>query len=103
MKKRTIAVLAFVAMLVLGLGIVQTTVSAVSGWDCHCFNEPAAESMCEDLCQHYTGTGCLEAGPNGLGDCVNEDQCYTLFWSYCQNGSQFRRGLSEYCFECIDF
>lgn len=101
MKKKTVLIITFVAVLVFGMGMVETTVSALSGGQCLCFNEVQAENNCESVCQQYTSTGCWAAGPAAMGQCKNGD-CVTKYSMHCLDGSTFIDYLNwPNCEDCI--
>lgn len=96
-----IAFVAFTALLVFGLGMVDRAVAASGSGSCHCFDEPAAWQMCEELCSFFQGTSCLDVGPAGIALCNDyTQQCEYLYWSYCVGGGSFRRETKMNCTEC---
>lgn len=101
MKKKMIALVAFAALVVLGLGMVETAVTAAQIGSCNCFDEPAAIGICENLCSFYAGSTCLEVGPAGISGCNYDGDCNYVFWSYCVSGHSYRRQIQyESCPDC---
>jgi hypothetical protein len=99
MKKKLIVMVAFAALIAVGLGVVETSLSALG---CRCFDEDEAFLFCEDLCQFYTGTGCEDVIPTSISGCAY-DECVYVFWSYCENGSRYRRDINfAECPDCIN-
>lgn len=99
MRKKIFTMIMFVGLVVLSMGVASNVLDAAGGGfsDCWCFNEAAAESLCESVCQGLTGTGCWQAVPTN-GWCENylmNNNCAFNFWAYCHNGNQYRRTVTQ--------
>ena len=86
-KKRVISLVVFVALVSFGLGILNT---ALQAYECECFDELLAEAQCESICQGLSGSSCLTTGPTAISYC-NGTTCSMAFWSYCTDGTSYRR------------
>lgn len=92
MKKRMLHVLAFVALVSLGLGLANSSLSAIN--NCLCFNEGAAWELCEELCDFYASSTCIQTVETSDSYCVGTT-CTWAFWSVCQNLNQYRRWVDQ--------
>lgn len=96
--KKTIQLSLLIALVVLGIGMVNTSLSALSG-TCLCFNDTAAWSNCESLCQGMGNGYCVDVRESN-SMCIGGD-CDFYYWSECQDGTKYRRVVKSYgCPDC---
>lgn len=95
--KKTIQVSMFIALIVLGIGMINTSLSGVADY-CLCFNEAQAWTICEGLCSNFNHGYCIQTVETNSW--CNGGNCDFNYWGYCQDGYRYRRTVGMSCEMC---
>jgi hypothetical protein len=76
-------VVLFLAVVFLGISMIQMWGIGGSGDPCECFDPNQAWADCEARCQHVRGVGCLDF--EIFKSYCNANDCETILWITCED------------------
>lgn len=93
-------VVLFLALVFLGIGIIQLWGIGGGGSPCGCFNPSQAWADCEARCQHYRGVGCLYFAILKMS--CNQGDCESVLYVTCEDYThQYPSTFYRNCGDCL--
>jgi hypothetical protein len=93
-------VVLFLALVFLGIGIIQLWGIGGGGDPCGCLNPGQAWSTCEGRCQFVRGVGCFDFCI--MKQTCNYSDCETVLWAICEDYTyHYPSTFYRDCGDCI--